>query len=81
MLAALNDLEVKTSDIQNTYLTAPMSKKITTICGPEFGKDQGCRAIIVRALHGLQSAGSSFRFHLADCMTQSNCVKLTQMFF
>ena len=27
-LAALNDLEVKTSDIENAYLTAPVSEKI-----------------------------------------------------
>ena len=27
-LAALNDLKVKTEDIQNTYLTAPVTEKI-----------------------------------------------------
>ena len=30
MLAALNGLEVKTSNIQNTYLTAPCAEKIWT---------------------------------------------------
>ena len=29
-LAALNDLEVKTSDIQNAYHTAPCSEKVHT---------------------------------------------------
>ena len=29
-LAALNDLEVKTSDIQNAYLTGPCSEKVHT---------------------------------------------------
>ena len=32
-LAALNDMEVKISDIQNTYLTASYSDKICTTLG------------------------------------------------
>jgi hypothetical protein len=67
-IAALNDLEVKTSDVQNAYLTAPCEERIWTQLGPEFGLDQGKKAIIVRALYGLKSAGSSFQRHLADCM-------------
>ena len=67
-LAALNGLEVKTSDIQNAYLTAPCAEKIWTRLGPEFGPDQGRRAIVVRSLYGLKSAGASFRNHLASCM-------------
>ena len=70
MAAALNDLEVKTADIKNAYLTAPLiTEKIYTVCGPEFGPDAGKVAIIVRALYGLKSAGACFRNHLADCMT------------
>jgi hypothetical protein len=67
-LAALNDLEVKTSDVQNAFLTAPCEEKIWTILGPEFGEEQGKKALIVRALYGLKSAGASFSRHLADCM-------------
>ena len=67
-LAALNDLEVKTADIENAYLTAPVAEKIWCVLGPEFGADAGKRAIIVRSLYGLKSAGASFRNHLADCM-------------
>ena len=67
-LAALNDLEVKTADIENAYLTAPIGEKIWCTLGPEFGEGAGKRAIIVRALYGLKSAGASFRNHLADCM-------------
>ena len=67
-LAALNDLEVKTGDIQNAYLTAPVTEKIWTVLGPEFGNDAGQRAIVVRALYGLRSAGAAFRNHLAECM-------------
>ena len=67
-ISALNDLEVKTADIENAYLTSPMSENIWTILGPEFVTDQGKRAIVVHALYGLKSDGASFRNHLAECM-------------
>jgi Reverse transcriptase (RNA-dependent DNA polymerase) len=67
-IATLHDLQVKTSDIQNAYLTAPVSEKIWVICGPEFGSNAGKQALIVCALYGLKSAGAAFRNHLADCM-------------
>jgi hypothetical protein len=38
------------------------------VLGPEFGGDAGNRALIVRDLYGLKSAGASFRNHLASCM-------------
>ena len=69
-IAALNDLEVKGSDVQNAYLTAPCEEKIWTTLGPEFGEDQGKVALIVRALYGLKSAGASFNRHISDCMRQ-----------
>jgi hypothetical protein len=65
-LAALNDLEVKTADIENAYLTTPIGEKIWYTLGPEFGEDAGKRAIIVRALYDLKSARASFCNHLAD---------------
>ena len=68
MLAALNDLQTKTSDIQNAFLTAPCEEKIWTVLGDEFGPDKGKKAIIKRALYGLKSAGGSFTRHIADCM-------------
>jgi hypothetical protein len=67
-LAALNNLEVKTADMENAYLTAPIGEKIWCTLSPEFGEDADKRAIIVRALHGLNSACASFCNHLADCM-------------
>jgi hypothetical protein len=60
-LAALNDLDVKMADIENAYLTAPITEKVWTVIGPEFGDDAGKRALIVRALYGLKSAGTAFR--------------------
>jgi hypothetical protein len=55
----LNDLEVKTADIKNAYLTAPISEKIWCVLGPEFGAHAGKCAIVVWSLYGLKSAGSS----------------------
>ena len=67
-IAALNDLQVKGSDVQNAYLTAPCEEKIWTTLGPEFGPEQGKKALITRALYGLKSAGASFGRHISDCM-------------
>ena len=67
-VAALHDLEVKSADIQNAYLTAPCAEKIWTTLGPEFGPDAGKKAIVVRALYGLPGAGQSFTHHLASCL-------------
>ena len=66
--AALNDLEVKASDVQNAYLTAPCEENVWTVLGPEFGEDAGKSARVVRALYGLKSAGAAFGRHIADCM-------------
>ena len=59
-MAELNDSEVKVADIQNAYITAPVSEKIWTVMGKEFGQDAGNRAIIVRDIYGLKSAGIWF---------------------
>jgi hypothetical protein len=69
-MAALNDLEVKAADVRNACLTAPVSEKIWTRLGREFGSNCGKVAIIVGALHCLKSSGASFRNHLADCMRE-----------
>ena len=68
MIAALNDLEVKSGNILNAYLLAPVTEKVWTNLGPEFGKDARKTAVIVRAFYGLKSAGAAFRSHLARCM-------------
>ena len=60
MAAALNDVDVWAADVLNAYITAPCREKIWTTLGPEFGEDQGKRALIVRALYGLKSSGAAF---------------------
>jgi hypothetical protein len=48
-----------------------ITKKIWTILGPKFGAElQGRKAIIIRALYGLKSAGAAFSNHLATCMAR-----------
>jgi hypothetical protein len=53
-IAALNDLEVKASDVMNAHLMVPCEERVWTILGAEFGGDSGKKAIIVRALYGLK---------------------------
>ena len=67
-LAALNVLEVKVGDVENTYITAPVREKIWTVLNPKHGEDLGKKSIIVRALYDLKSSGAAFRAHLCECM-------------
>ena len=79
MIAALNDLQVMSCDIQNAYLTADCREKIWTYAGPEFGSEQGSMMFVRKALYGLKSSGAAFRAHLAEtlhdigfCSTRAN---------
>ena len=56
MIATLNDLEVKSGNILNPYVQGPVTEKVWTTLGTEFGKDARKTAVIVRALYGLKSA-------------------------
>ena len=68
MIAALNDIEVKLGNILNAYVLVPVTEKVLTTLGPEFGNDSRKTVVIVIALYGLKSAGAAFRSHLAKCM-------------
>ena len=46
-ISALNDLEVKASDVMNEFLTAPCAEKIWTTLGAEFGNDMGKKEMIL----------------------------------
>ena len=67
-IAALNDLQVMSCDIQNTYLTADCREKIWTYAGPEFGLEQGSIMFMRKALYGLKSSGAAFWAHLAETL-------------
>jgi len=59
--AALNNLDICATDIQNAYLQALSSCKDCIICGPEFGLENVVRvALIHHALYGGKSAGRDF---------------------
>jgi hypothetical protein len=72
LIAALNDLDVRLTDIKNAYLNAPITEKYYVIAGDEFGPELKGRCMkIVRALYGLKSAGAAFRAHLATILRHS----------
>ena len=70
-ISALNDLQVKSGDIINSYVTASITKKFWTVLGNEWGADAGKKDIIVRALCVLKSTGAAFHKNLADCMSHA----------
>jgi hypothetical protein len=66
LIAALNDLEILSADVQNAYLNAPTKEKIYTTVGPELGQGkEGRPVMIVRALYGLRSSKTRRHDHLA----------------
>ena len=65
LLAALNDIDIQSVDVQNAFLSAPVLEKVWLTAGPEFGPEQGKKMIVVRALYGLKSASASFRSFMA----------------
>ena len=67
-LAALNGLEVKVSDVENAYITAPVCEKMWTVLRSEHGSDAGKKGIMIGALYGLKSSSAAFRAHLCKCM-------------
>jgi hypothetical protein len=71
LLAALNDIEILSTDIRNAYLNESPQEKVYTTAGPEFGPElQGKQVLIVRALYGLKSSGAAWRSHLANTLRQ-----------
>jgi hypothetical protein len=71
LIAALNDLDIMSCDLENAYLNAPCREKIWFEGGIECGEDHGkvCRPIVVRSLYGLKSAGAAFRSSLLGANT------------
>jgi hypothetical protein len=51
LIAALNDLNILSADIENAYLTSTCEERIYTVLGPDFGPNrQGKKSLVVRAL-------------------------------
>jgi hypothetical protein len=54
LVAALNNLEVLSTDISGAYLDAKAAEKVYTTAGKEFGPSKaGRQVLIVHALYGL----------------------------
>ena len=68
LIAALNDLDIMSCDLENAYLNAPCREKIWFEGGLECGEDKGKVCVIVRSLYGLKSAGAAFRAALAQIL-------------
>ena len=67
-VSAWKDLSAKVVDIQNAYITAPVTEKIWKVLGREFGEYADRKAIVVRDIYVLKSARAVFWNHLVDCM-------------
>jgi len=70
MLAALNGIDVLACDLENAYLNAPVRERIWFEGGVECGDQKGKVLVIVRALYGLKSAGSSWRSAFAEVLRE-----------
>jgi hypothetical protein len=68
LIAALNDLEIMTCDIQNAFLNADCREQCFIRAGKEFGSEAGTLMIIRKALYGLKSSGAAFRALLAETL-------------
>lgn len=68
LIAALNDLDIQSGDIENAYLTAPCREKCWLRAGPKFGDDEGKIFIVRKALYGLKSSGAAFRAFWAETL-------------
>jgi hypothetical protein len=82
ILVVLNVLNVKMVDIENAYLTAPLTDKVWNVLGPELGTGSGKRSLIVKELYGLKSMGAAFRKKILLAWTtwDGNPVFLTDTF-
>ena len=69
LIAALNDFDILSGDIQNAYLNAPTKEKVFFYAGDEWKSNKGRAVVIVRALYGLKSSALAWRNHLADILT------------
>lgn len=67
-LAELNGLDVMMCDVGNACLHAPCKEKVWFKGGLDVGEDEGKVLILVRALYGLRSSGSSWRSTLATTL-------------
>ena len=60
-MVSLNDLDIRSDNNKNLYLTGTLREKVCTIGGKEFGLNEGKSFKITKEVYGLKSPGSAFR--------------------
>jgi hypothetical protein len=68
LIAALNNIDIMSCDLENAYLNAPCREKIWFEGGFECGEDQGKVCVVVHTVYGLKSAGAAFWSSLAQIL-------------
>ena len=76
-VAALNDSDILGCDAQNAFPLADNLEKHCLIAGDEFGHEKGKIFIVVRALHGLNSASAALRSFVAKKLDKMNFASST----
>jgi hypothetical protein len=61
----MNGLSICAGDVGNAYLNAVTDHKVYIVAGPEFGKYEGKRLIVHKALYGLPTSGARYHEHLS----------------
>ena len=75
-IAALNGVEIMSCDLENAYINAMCCNNIWFEGGTECGEDKVKLLIVVRALYGLKSAGSSWHASLAQVLKDLDFVSM-----
>ena len=68
LIAALNDIDIMSCDLENAYLNAPCHEKIWFEGGLECSKDRGKVCVVVHSLYRLKSTGAAFQSSLAQIL-------------
>ena len=68
LIAALNNIDIMSVDLENAFIQAPCHEKIWFEGGLECDEDYGKVCVIVHSLYGLKSAGTAFCSSLAQAL-------------
>ena len=67
-IAALNGVDIMSCNLENAYLNALCHEKIWFGGRTKYGEDKGKVLVVVRALYGIKSLGSSWSAALAQVL-------------
>ena len=68
IVSALNELDILSENIQNSYLNADTKWKKIIYSGDEYKYDQGKVVVIMRDLYGSKTSSSAWRNNLAEVL-------------